>query len=102
MKYTKKNLGSGDAPPFLRLSDGWAIGHDPLQWIMLRRRKRRAHTYWHPVGYIVSEKRVLRRVLREKGAVISQEAERALDSMPETFKKWLVEHEAQEKWGSVI
>jgi len=76
---------------FLHLSDGWALGHGQRQWVLMRAKKRREGRYWNPVAFIATEKRILRRVLAEKGAVISSGAERVIDALPDTFKEWLAE-----------
>ena len=73
---------------FLDLCDGWALGYDPNQWIVLRARKRQDQTYWNPEAFIGSTKRVLRRVLREKGVQPTPEADGYLDAMPESFLDW--------------
>ena len=70
------------------LCDGWALGYDPNQWILLRARKRQDQTYWNPVAFIGSTKRVLRRVLREKGIQYTPEAVGYLEAMPESFMDW--------------
>ncbi len=79
---------------FLNLSDGWALGYDRLQWIVLRRRKRRVQAYWQPVGYIASEKRILRRVLRENGVEPNPAAAEYLDAMPDTFSEWFPQYQS--------
>ena len=67
---------------------GWGLGHDDNQWILLRARKRQDQTYWNPVAFIGSTKRVLRRVLREKDVQPTPEATAYLDAMPESFMDW--------------
>ena len=49
---------------FLRLSDRWAISFDRLQWLVMQQKGRGR---WKAVAFVASEKRVLLRVLREKG-----------------------------------
>ena len=73
---------------FLHLCDGWALGYDPLQWMLMRARKRQEHTYWQPVSYIASEKRILCRVLRETGVEPTPEAAEYIGAMPDTFREW--------------
>lgn len=73
---------------FLHLCEDWALGADELQWIVMRRKKRGDQRYWNPEAFIATEKRILRRVLREKGIEPTPEAARYLSSMPDTFKEW--------------
>ena len=81
---------------FLKLSDGWALGYDQRQWMVMRRYKRLEEWYWNPVAFIATDKRILRRVLREKGAVITPDAENALNHLPDTFREWLTTLDLQE------
>ena len=74
---------------FLQLNDRWALGYDPLQWMLMRAKNRRGQRDWQPMAFIGSTKCVLRRCLREKDAELTSEAEADLDAMPDTFKKWL-------------
>ena len=50
---------------------------------------------WTPEAFIASEKRILRRVLREKGAQPTPEAEAAFDAMPDTFREWYRRYEVR-------
>ena len=77
---------------FLRLSEQWALAYDQNQWIVVRQRGKK----WNPIAFIGSEKRVLQRVLAEKGAVISPEALAALEHLPDRFRDWLDEHSRSE------
>ena len=43
------------------------------------------NTRWRAVSFIAGEKRVLPRVLREKGVVLTPEAQARLDALPEQF-----------------
>ena len=76
---------------FLRLSEGWALGFDKLQWMVMRRRKRREERYWQPVSFIASEKRILERVLREMGAEVTPKGRAGIDSLRSTFREWLAQ-----------
>ncbi len=49
------------------------------------------------VSFVASEKRVLQRVLREKGVHPTLEAANALLHMPVRFTKWLAQREAGEQ-----
>ena len=73
---------------FLRLSERWALGYDRLQWIVRRRRGEK----WDSIAFVGSEKRVLHRALREKGAEVSPEALAALARLPDRFRDWWEEH----------
>jgi hypothetical protein len=81
---------------FLHLSDGWALGYDRVQWMIMRRWKNKEGFKWQPVSFIGSNKSILRRCLREDGAVITPEAEKALGRLPDTFREWLAQREAGE------
>jgi hypothetical protein len=80
---------------FLNLGPDWAIGHDALQWIVYRRRKRQEAGYWNPVGYIDSNRDVLCRVLRENNAALDDGAWQQLMALPYSFKEWI-------KQGAVV
>lgn len=45
----------------------WAVGADELQWMLMRRRTRRAESYWQPVSFVRSTRDILARCMREKG-----------------------------------
>ena len=75
----------------LRLSDDWALGSDPLQWIVYRWRKLRGETKWQAVSFVESETSILRRVLYEQGVVAFPEADAALNAFPDSFRKWMNE-----------
>ena len=79
---------------FLHLCDGWALGFDPLQWMLMRAKIRGGQRDWQPVAFVATEKRILRRVLAEKGVQPTPEAQAALDAMPDTFQEWLHQHKA--------
>lgn len=70
----------------VQIADGWAIGWDNLQWMLLRRRKRHAQTLWHPHSYIASEKRILRRCMRENGVPVTAAGEAFIDGLPDHFR----------------
>ena len=62
------------------LSPDWRISHDRLQWIV----EHKVGARWRSVAFVESNKGVLKRVLREKGAVYDAAA---LDVLPEAFKE---------------
>ena len=77
---------------FLRLSENWALAYDENQWIVQRARRNRNKVgglEWRSVAFVASDKGVLQRVLREKGAVIDSEGLEALRRLPETFREWI-------------
>jgi hypothetical protein len=70
------------------LGGRYAVGADSLQWIVYRA--------WsdgklHPVSFVRSTKHILLRCLKDAGcdlANLGEEAQRALDALPATFKEW--------------
>lgn len=76
---------------FLRMSEGWALGFDRNQWIVMRAKsdKSKPGQGWRAIAFVASTRAVLMRVLREKGAEVAPEARVAVDSLPETFLEWL-------------
>ncbi len=73
----------------------WRLAYDANQWVLQQRRGKArashieghavADSGWRAVSFIGSEKRVLRRVLGEKGVVLTAEAAARLDALPERF-----------------
>lgn len=82
---------------FLRLSEEWALGYDPNQWILLRSKsdKSKSGQSWRSIAFVGSTRAVLRRVLRESGAKVTPEALVAVDRLPETFLEWLAVKEGR-------
>ncbi len=77
---------------FLRLSEKWALAYDKNQWIVQRRKapsKTGGACRWAGVSFIGSNKDILWRVLREKGAEIDHAAREYIDAMPDTFREWI-------------
>ena len=76
---------------FLRLNEGWALGYDRNQWIVMRSKSDRSKPRqgWRAIAFVGSTRAVLMRVLRENGAEIAPDARVAVDSLPETFLEWL-------------
>ena len=88
---TCETAGMADTQ-FLRLSERWALATDEIQWIVQRARRNRNKVgglEWRAVAFVASDKGVLERVLREKGAVIDSEGLEALRRLPETFREWI-------------
>ena len=79
----------------------WRLAFDRQQWIVQRRAGepcRRGldsaamrRTGWRAVSFVGSTKTTLRRVLGEKGVVLTAEAQARLDALPERFMAFLTE-----------
>ena len=77
---------------FLRLSENWALAYDKNQWIVQKRKapsKTGGACRWAGVSFVASNKDILWRVLREKGAEIDPAAREYIDAMPDTFREWI-------------
>ena len=70
------------------LSDGWALGADNNQWMLLRPRKHHAETVWQPVAYIASTKTDLLLSMAEKDIQLTEDAQARLNALPEPFLDW--------------
>jgi hypothetical protein len=75
---------------FLQINDTWALAADDLQWILQRRRKGGAQS-WYGVSYISSTKDVLARCMKDNG-IPPEDAQTALAALPHTFKEWRGSH----------
>jgi len=71
------------------LVDGWALGFDDRQWMLMRARSRRGEREWHPVAFIATEKRILLRTMLENGVTPTAAAQARLDALPDRFRDWL-------------
>ena len=77
----------------------WRLAYDPLQWVLQRRKTLPcpsevgvvAESRWRAVSFIAGDKRVLGRVLGEKGVVVTPEAQARLDAIPERFDDFIAE-----------
>ena len=77
----------------------WRLAYDRQQWVVQRRvgnplpgrsgSAAGATSGWKAVSFVGSEKRVLRRVLREAGVVLTTEAQTQLDTLPEQFMEFV-------------
>ncbi len=85
-----------DKPLFNLDAEGrWRLAYDSQQWVVQRRTKKArvshieggsiADSGWRGVSFIGSTKATLRRVLGEKGVVLTPEAQARLDALPERF-----------------
>ena len=68
------------------ISGDWALGADPLQWILYRRRSR-TKGGWSAVSFVRSTRTVLERCMREKGCS-EDTARNLLAGLPDTFDAW--------------
>ncbi len=73
---------------FLRLNNRWALGYDELQWMIMRRHRRKGVAGWQSVAFISDQKAVVLRILREKGIEVSPGATCALAQLPARFRDW--------------
>ncbi len=89
-----------DKPLFILDTEGrWRLAYDRQQWVLQRRAQKPrvkrleghaiADSGWRGVSFIGSEKRVLRRVLGEKGVVLTAEAQARLDALPDDFAAFI-------------
>jgi hypothetical protein len=83
---------------FLHLCRGWALGFDQCQWIVLRAKTRGDEGYWNPIDFIATKKTVLLRVLAERGIEPTPEATAYIEQMPDSFRKWLRIHSANQSF----
>ena len=75
----------------------WRLAYDKNQWVLQRRRRAPrcsertgiADSGWRGVSFIGSEKRILCRCLRDKGVVLTAEAQARLDALPERFADFI-------------
>jgi hypothetical protein len=85
-----------DKPLFIMDTDArWRLAYDANQWVLQQRRgkarashiegRRIARSGYEAVSFIGSTKRVLTRVLGERGVVLTPEAQTRLDALPERF-----------------
>ena len=90
-----------DLPFFTLDADSrWRLAYDSNQWVVQRRIKkaRVSHTEggsirdsgWRAVSFIGGTKATLRRVLGEKGVVLTPETQARLDALPERFMDFIV------------
>jgi hypothetical protein len=80
---------------FLHLCPGWALGYNKLQWMIMKADKMPPEgvlslptARFRAVSFIACYKRVLCRVLREKGITPTPKAQSYIDAMPDTFREW--------------
>ncbi len=77
----------------------WRLAYDRQQWVVQRRaqkpRVRRleghaiADSGWRGVSFVGGKKATLGRIFREKGVVLTAEAQARLDALPERFMDFI-------------
>ncbi len=97
-----------DRPLFNLDTEGrWRLAYDSNQWVLqkarLRKTPRPSQTSrsgrfevapdsvldWRGVSFVGSEKRILRRLFREKGISLTAEAQARLEALPEQFMDFI-------------
>ncbi len=89
-----------DKPLFNLDAEGrWRLAYDANQWVLQQRRGKArashiegrsiARSGYEAVSFIGSTKRVLTRVLGEKGVVLTGEAKARLDALPDMFMDFI-------------
>ena len=73
----------------------WAVGCDPMQWLLLRYRRPK----WRAVSFIGSKKVVLERVIGDLGINPTHFARTALKRLPDTFLDFKKQSEHSESFG---
>lgn len=80
-----------DTPLFdLDVEGQWRLAHDKHQWILQRRDGRRT---WRSVSFVGSNKSTLWRIFREKGIRLTDDAITKVDALPDTFFRFLRNHD---------
>jgi len=71
----------------------WAVASDGVQWILLRRVWRTRGDSWDAVSFVHSERAILERCAREKGADAGT-VDLLTSGLPDTFDQWKALHTA--------
>ena len=81
--------------PLFDLNGKYRLAYDVNQWVVQKRKGKPGErsSSWGGISFIGSEKRHLRRIFREKGIALTDDAIAKVDAMPETFFGFLREHE---------
>jgi hypothetical protein len=74
----------------------WALASDGLQWILLRRHRRRSGDGWDAISFVRTSKDILARCMREKGMEAGV-ARLLLGGLPDTFEEWKATLPASER-----
>ncbi len=75
----------------------WRLAYDAQQWVIQRRkgparpanRSGIAESGWRGVSFVGGKKATLARLFREKGIVLTPEAQARLDALPEQFMDFI-------------
>jgi hypothetical protein len=87
-----------DQPLFILDADGrWRLAYDRQQWIIQRRVGAARpsdsgavlKSGWQAVSFVGGKKTTLARLFREKGIVLTLEAQSRLDALPEQFMDFI-------------
>ncbi len=89
-----------DQPLFTLDTEGrWRLAYDRQQWVIQRRAKKArvshseggsiADSGWRGVSYVGGKKATLLRLFREKGVVLTPEAQARFDALPESFMDFI-------------
>ena len=89
-----------DKPLFNLDANGrWRLAYDRQPWVLQRRaqkpRSRRLEGHaivdsgWRGVSYVGGKRATLRRLFREKGVVLTAEAQARFDALPERFMDFI-------------
>ena len=85
-----------DKPLFTLDAEGrWRLAYDSQQWVIQHRKKKARVSHaergsirdsgWRGVSFVGGKKATLERLFREKGIVLTAEAEAKFDVLPEQF-----------------
>ncbi len=86
----------GDKPLFNLDADGrWRLAYDKNQWVLQRRvgspdrnTSGIRESGWRAVSFVGGKKATLVRLFREKGIILTAEAQASFDALPERFLDW--------------
>ena len=73
----------------IAVSGDWALASDGIQWIVQRKKGSK----WRGVSFVRSDRDIVARCLREKGADMACIAQ-LLSGLPDTFDQWKTLHDA--------
>ncbi len=79
----------------LNLSPGWFILADSQQWTLAKAEKKtdaarfkKRQARFKAIGHIGGQKATLERLTKENGVPVTAQAQRVMDTWPETFLEW--------------
>jgi hypothetical protein len=79
------------------LNDCYRLAFDRQQWII----QNYAGSKWRGISFVGGNKRVLNRILEEKGIMPTEIAQAHLKRLPDSFLSWRDMHDSSE-WASKI